>query len=367
VKELRVIARATAADKHLLVQGLKYLNKNVAVTGDGLNDVSALNLSDVGMAMNSGSAAAKEVSSIILTQNDFEASLRAVMWGRNIFHNISRFIQFQVTVNISALVTIFVGTIVFSNCPLNAVQLLWINLIMDTFAALALSTEPPLKQVIKGKPYTDDMSILTLTVRGQIYLISLWNILVMTILMFAGGSIGGLGDYDRSTDPGDNDDKARFKRTHFTYIYNTFVFLQMFNMINCRKIGRRDFNVFESFFHNMYFLVLFAFIVVVQFLQVEWFSSLTNTEPLQRSEWGSCIAVASTSLPISAIIKLIPDDYLKKLPFINMGDEDKVMNNKLLDNYNKATGAAVQQTAVGENESALGEYEAASKPASVHN
>jgi magnesium-transporting ATPase (P-type) len=202
------------------------------------------------------------------------------MWGRNIFHNISRFIQFQVTVNISALVTIFVGTIVFSNCPLNAVQLLWINLIMDTFAALALSTEPPLKQVIKGKPYTDDMSILTLTVRGQIYLISLWNILMMTILMFAGGSIGGLGDYDRSTDPGDNDDKARFKRTHFTYIYNTFVFLQMFNMINCRKIGRRDFNVFESFFHNMYFLVLFAFIVVVQFLQVEWFSSLTNTEPL---------------------------------------------------------------------------------------
>jgi magnesium-transporting ATPase (P-type) len=292
------------------------------------------------MAMNSGSAAAKEVSSIILTQNDFEASLRAVMWGRNIFHNISRFIQFQVTVNISALVTIFVGTIVFSNCPLNAVQLLWINLIMDTFAALALSTEPPLKQVIKGKPYTDDMSILTLTVRGQIYLVSLWNILVMIVLMFAGDSIGGLGDYDRSTDPGDDGEKAKFKRTHFTYIYNTFVFLQMFNMINCRKIGRRDFNVFESFFHNMYFLVLFAFIVVVQFIQVEWFSSLTNTQPLQRSEWGSCIAVASTSLPVSAIIKLMPDEWLKKLPFINMGDEDKVMNNKILDNYNKATGVA---------------------------
>ena len=113
------------------------------------------------MTMNSGATAAKEVSSIVLTENDFEASLRAVMWGRNIFHNISRFIQFQVTVNISVLVTIFTGIIVFSNSPLNAVQLLWINLIMDTFAALSLSTEPPLKQVIKGKPYTDDMSILT--------------------------------------------------------------------------------------------------------------------------------------------------------------------------------------------------------------
>jgi P-type E1-E2 ATPase len=92
---LRVLARATASDKHMLVAGLKsVLNRMVAVTGDGLNDVEALNLSDVGMSMNSGAAAAKEVSSIVLTENDFEASLRAVMWGRNIFHNISRFIQF---------------------------------------------------------------------------------------------------------------------------------------------------------------------------------------------------------------------------------------------------------------------------------
>jgi Ca2+ transporting ATPase len=156
VDQLRVLARATAEDKLKLVAGLKAIcNKNVAVTGDGINDVDALMLSDVGMTMNSGAVAAKDVSSIILTENDFEASLRAVMWGRNIFHNISRFIQFQVTVNISVLVTIFVGIILFANSPLNAVQLLWINLIMDTFAALSLSTEPPLKQVIKGKPYKD--------------------------------------------------------------------------------------------------------------------------------------------------------------------------------------------------------------------
>jgi magnesium-transporting ATPase (P-type) len=333
----------------------------VAVTGDGINDVEALEISDVGMTMNSGATAAKEVSSIILTENDFEASLRAVMWGRNIFHNISRFIQFQVTVNISALVTIFVGIIVFSNSPLNAVQLLWINLIMDTFAALSLSTEPPLKQVIKGKPYTDDMSILTLTVRGQIYLISLWNIIVMMLLMFCGKAVGGL-DYGRSTDPystcqdptSSKCTQGEDKRRHFTYIYNTFVFLQMFNMINCRKIGRRDFNVFESFFHNSYFLFFFVFIFVIQFVQCQYspFNDITNTVPLERSEWGSCIAVGSTSLLISAAIKLIPDEVLSKLPLIHKGDEDKAVSSKMLDKFNSAT-TGKQQPGAPATDSAL--------------
>jgi P-type E1-E2 ATPase len=164
---LKVLARATAADKLLLVAGLQSVyGRKVAVTGDGINDVAALTLSDVGISMGSGSSAAKEVSSLVLTGDDFEASLRAVMWGRNIYHNISRFIQFQVTVNISALFTIFIGIILFQEQPLTSVQLLWINLIMDTFAALALATEPPLKQVIKGKPYKDNVSILTPTVRG---------------------------------------------------------------------------------------------------------------------------------------------------------------------------------------------------------
>lgn len=152
-ENLRVLARATADDKYKLTAGLKYiLEENVSVTGEGLPDREALKLSDVGMTMADGDVAAKEVSSIILTENDFEACLKAVMWGRNIFLNISRFIQFQVTVNISVLVTIFAGTIFFAHSPLNAVQLLWINLIMDTFAALSLSTEPPLKQVMTGAP-----------------------------------------------------------------------------------------------------------------------------------------------------------------------------------------------------------------------
>jgi magnesium-transporting ATPase (P-type) len=142
-RNLKVLARATAQDKLLLIVGLKGMGHQISVTGDGINDVEALKNADVGLAMGSGCSAVKEVADMILTDNDFEANIRAVMWGRNIFNNITRFLQFQITVNISVVITVFVGVILFGESPLTAVQLLWVNLIMDTFAALALSTEPP--------------------------------------------------------------------------------------------------------------------------------------------------------------------------------------------------------------------------------
>ena len=360
-QNLRVLARASAHHKYLLVAGLKAaFNRKVSVTGDGINDVEALKLSDVGMVMNDGSVAAKEESSLILTENDFEATLKAVMWGRNIFHNISRFLQFQVTVNVSVLVVIFVGTIVFGRPPLNAVQLLWLNLIMDTFAALSLSTEPPLPQVIKGEPYTDKMSILTLTVRAQIYLVSLWNIIVMMLVMFTGASLDNL-NYVSSDDPSSDTPGGHALRKHFTIIYNTFVFLQMFNMINCRKIARRDFNVFEAFFHNGYFLILFVFIAGFQYAQTNWgfFRHISMCEPLDRSEWGSIIAVGSTNLLVSAVIKLLPDTWISKLPLINKGNEDEEFDSKVLNKFNAVQeGRPLNQpgtggSAVADNEQAL--------------
>jgi magnesium-transporting ATPase (P-type) len=187
------------------------------------------------------------------------------------------------------------------------------------------------------------MSIMNIDVRAQIYLVSLWNIIVMMLVMFCGASLANL-TYDRETDPyGSSEDdpigsamKAD-KRKHFTYIYNTFVFLQLFNMINCRKIGKKDFNVFEEFFHNMYFLVLFVFIAVVQYLQsnIAFFSSITNCEYMERSEWGSCIAVGSTTLLISALIKVIPETWIRKLPLIEKGDklEDTPVKNRFMDKF----------------------------------
>lgn len=202
-KELRVLARATAEDKHDLVVGLKSLKRKVASTGAQINDVSALDQANCGIAMGSGSAASKEVSDVILTNNDFEAILKAVMWGRNIYHNITRFLQFQITVNISCLVTIAIGVIRFDQEPISAVQLLWINVIMDLFAALALATEPPMKSVIEGRPFDEKKAIITPTVWRQILGISLWNIIVLVLVMILAPWSAGL-DYNRkaSTEAG---------------------------------------------------------------------------------------------------------------------------------------------------------------------
>lgn len=289
VHDLRVLARADASDKLTLIVGLQSMNRKVAATGDGINDLAAISHAEVGISMGSGVAAAKEVSDIVLTGDDFEASLRAVMWGRNIYHNITRFLQFQVTVNISLLVILFIGIIWFGQSPITSVQLLWINLIMDIFAALALATEPPLKSVIEGPPYTDNVALLSPTVWRQILGVSLFNILIVVLVMFFGAMAAGIGDYDRTTStlmgkPAGFETRAAatyttldkaylqslHKKQHFTYIFNIFVFLNLFNMINCRKIGKRDFNVFESMFHNWYFIFLFAIIGGVQFAGTQY-------------------------------------------------------------------------------------------------
>lgn len=182
-----------------MVTGLQQIGRKVAATGDGINDIDAIKKADVGISMGSGVAAAKEVSDLILTGDDFEASLRAVMWGRNIYNNITRFLQFQVTVNISILVILFIGNIVFNMPPITSVQLLWINLIMDIFAALALSTEPPLKSVINGHAFTENVSLLSATVWRQILGVSFYNIVIISLVMFFGRIAAGLPDFDRTT------------------------------------------------------------------------------------------------------------------------------------------------------------------------
>lgn len=152
-KELCVLARSSPEDKFKLVTGLKQLEKCVAVTGDGTNDAPALRAAHVGLAMNLvGTDVAKEAADIMLLDDNFVSIITAVKWGRNIYDSIRKFIQFQLTVNIVALILCFLGSVILNKSPLTSVQMLWVNLIMDTFAALALATEPPSDEVLKRDP-----------------------------------------------------------------------------------------------------------------------------------------------------------------------------------------------------------------------
>lgn len=191
LEDVKVLTRATSDDKLLMVIGLKNCGKTVAVTGDGINDIDALEHADVGLAMGSGCSAAKQASSLILTNDDFESAIRGIMWGRNIYHNVGRFLQFQLTVNVSVILLVVFGILFFGESPLNAVQLLWINLIMDTFAAIALSTEPPLEKILKSVP-TSKSTILNATIWRQVLGVSLWNILVILFLYILGPYVSQL-------------------------------------------------------------------------------------------------------------------------------------------------------------------------------
>lgn len=161
-KELCVLARSSPEDKFKLVTGLKQLEKCVAVTGDGTNDAPALRAAHVGLAMNLvGTDVAKEAADIMLLDDNFVSIITAVKWGRNIYDSIRKFIQFQLTVNIVALILCFLGSVILNKSPLTSVQMLWVNLIMDTFAALALATEPPSDEVLKRDPVSTNEYIVS--------------------------------------------------------------------------------------------------------------------------------------------------------------------------------------------------------------
>jgi Ca2+ transporting ATPase len=228
---LRVLGRSIPYDKHLLVVGLRELGKTVAVTGEGINDVDALRAADVGFAMGSGVSIAKDAADMILTNDNFEATMNAVMWGRNIYSNVKKFIQFQVTVNLAALAIVFLSAVFRGESVLNSVQLLWINLIMDTFAALALATERPHPSIIKTPPVRKGEQIMTPVIWRQIYGMSAYMIIVMMILMFFGEymwdiSYNKADDFYTEQKIGDDEVKVGTNKCiHYTILFHTFVFL----------------------------------------------------------------------------------------------------------------------------------------------
>jgi Ca2+ transporting ATPase len=255
-KNLRVLARSRPEDKYLLVTGLKEMGDIVAVTGDGTNDAPALKKADVGFAMGiTGTDVSKHACDIIVMDDNFASIVKAVMWGRSIYDNIRKFLQFQLTCNLVALFTAFVGSVVLKESPLQAIQLLWINLIMDSFASLALATEPPTPDLLNRMPYSRDEYIISRKMVKNMVSMALYQIIVVYSIVFAGEYFypepdltWRFGRSDKFVFPGrpTNWDgtplwslflEEHGVSHHMTNVFNVFTVMQIFNLVNSRKIN----------------------------------------------------------------------------------------------------------------------------------
>ncbi|KAK7873387.1 hypothetical protein R5R35_000187 [Gryllus longicercus] len=300
---LRVLARSSPTDKYNLVKGIIQSNISdnrevVAVTGDGTNDGPALKRADVGFAMGmTGTDVAKQASDIILLDDNFSSMVKAVLWGRNVYDNICKFLQFQLTVNVVAVIVAFLGACCVRASPLGAVQMLWVNLIMDTLGSLALATDLPTLDLLERKPYGRTKSLLSNTMIKSILGNSIYELVVMFTFLFFGEKFlevengRGLGKSSQ----------------HFTMIFNTFVLMTLCNEIAARKLhGER--NIFKGLHTNLIFVFIWLASLIVQVLIVQYGGEMFSTVALEPHHWLWCVFFALGILVWHQIILTVPSE-----------------------------------------------------------
>ncbi|SPN97131.1 probable NCA-3 calcium P-type ATPase NCA-3 (Ca2+-transporting ATPase) [Cephalotrichum gorgonifer] len=304
IPKLQVLARSSPEDKRILVRTLKELGETVAVTGDGTNDAPALKMADIGFSMGiAGTEVAKEASDIILMDDNFSSIVKGMMWGRAVNDSVKKFLQFQLTVNITAVVLTFVTAVASDKgeSVLNAVQLLWVNLIMDTFAALALATDPPSPSVLDRKPERKSAPLVNARMGKMIIGQAICQLAIAFTLHFGGSTLLG---YDLSND-------TEYSR-HKTLVFNTFVWLQIFNEVNNRRLDNK-LNIFEGIQRNYFFLIMNVIMIGGQVLIIFKGGEAFQIKPLNGKEWGMSIGLGAISIPWGAVIRLTPDSWIEKI------------------------------------------------------
>lgn len=334
---LQVLARASPLDKQILVEALMKRGEVVAVTGDGTNDAPALKNANVGFAMNSGTEVAKKASDVVILDDNFRTIVTAMKWGRNVNDNISKFIQFQTTVNVAAVFIAFIGAVFSGNgeSPLKPVQLLWLNLIMDTMAALALATEGPTDAVLERPPRGRDAPLISRRMWVNIMGQSVYQIVLQLWLLHFG--------YKRFKVTKDSD-------MHMTVIFNVFVLLQVVNEFNARILDQK-LNVLRGLSKAPMFLLIIVITLVVQVVGVTYGGSFMRTVPLSWGRWKLCAAVSIVPLPLGFLLRLIPvreAPLPDPEPVVDEGedDEDAVFSGTPLDRFRDAVQKVITQLKV---------------------
>ena len=378
ISNLKIMARSQPIHKYALVLGLKELGKIVAVTGDGTNDAPALSKSDVGFSMFAGTDIAKEASDIVIMDNNFSSLVVAIIYGRNIYDNIRKFLQFQLTVNFCACLLVFICACIGNETPLTTIQMLWINLIMDSLGSLALATEPPYDELLNRKPTKKNESIINGKMWKHIIFQSLIQLILLLFLyLYApyfiiendlvrlvenkiiqfcydalpantneGNIIYGISPYWSNDKKikysekemcGDYNDKQDLSvaynfyihnnanSTHMTIVFNVFVVYTLFNQINCRVIDD-SLNIFVRIGNNLFFPIITICELLLQIALIEFGKDAfkCTERGLTGIQWLICVGFSLISLFLSVIIKFIPFDVFIQRILDNISKGNKV-------------------------------------------
>ncbi len=309
ILDLKIMSRARPMDKQRLVQLLQQKDQVVAVTGDGTNDAPALNAAQVGLSMGDGTSVAKEASDITILDNSFSSISRAVMWGRSLYQNIQRFVLFQMTINVAACLIVLIGAFLGTESPLTVTQMLWVNLIMDTFAALALASLPPNEKVMKDSPRKTGDHIITRSMAGRILGVGIFFVVLLFGLVqyFKHADITSLTQFDF----------AGFGRSFFDFgagnglsayelslFFTIFVLLQFWNMFNAKAFMSGK-SAFASISRSSGFLLIAVVILAGQWLIVTLGGEMFNVVPLRWADWGIVIVATSPVFLIGEILRLV--------------------------------------------------------------
>lgn len=306
IPNIRVVARALPTDKSRLVRLAQELNLVVGMTGDGVNDSPALKKADVGFAMGGGTEVAKEASDIVILDDNFSSIDKAILYGRTIFNNIRKFIVFQLSINISAVLISFVMPLLELSNPLSITQILWVNLVMDTLAALALGGEPALRRYMREKPKRRDESIVSKAMKSQLAVSTVWTFLLSFFILISQlWSESPLWNFFRHNNSGSGKDNIYLLTGYFCF----FIFIAVFNSLNVRT---EKLNVFDNIGGNKGYFKIMGIIVIVQVAMTYLGQQIFDCYGLTWQEWIVVLVMAVSIIPVDLIRKAIVNAIQKK-------------------------------------------------------